>query len=90
MTKQTQIFLGIVTPFFRGIGQIMLQNSTWTGLFFLAGICCGSYLMGIAVILAVSAGNFTAILLKYNNDEVNNGLYGFSAALLGVALICFF
>jgi len=68
----------------------MLQDNAWTGLFFLAGICCGSYLMGIAVVLAVSTGTISAVLLKYSKDEINNGLYGFSAALVGVALICFF
>jgi urea transporter len=30
------------------------------------------------------------MLLKYHQDEINNGLYGFSATLVGVALICFF
>ena len=90
MTKQKQRFWGIVSPFFMGMGQIMLQNNSWTGLFFLAGIFCGSYLMGIAAVLAVATGTFTAMLLKYNKDEINSGLYGFSAALVGVALICFF
>lgn len=90
MSRQKQSFLGAITPFFKSIGQIMLQDNAWTGLFFLAGICCGSYLMGIAVILAVIAGTFTAMLLKYNKDEVNDGLYGFSAALVGTALVCFF
>jgi urea transporter len=46
MTKQKQAFLSIITPLFKGIGQIMLQNNSWTGLFFLAGICCGSLMMG--------------------------------------------
>lgn len=90
MIKQKQNFLGIVAPFLKGIGQIMLQNNAWTGLFFLAGICCGSYLMGIAAILSVVTGTFTAKWLKYNEDEINDGIYGFSAALAGVALICFF
>ena len=79
-----------LTPFLQGIGQIMLQGNVWTGLFFLAGICCGSFMMGIAAVIAVVAGTLTAMLLKYNDDEINSGLYGFSAALVGVALICFF
>lgn len=90
MTKQKQSFLNVVTPLLKGIGQIMLQNNPWTGLFFLAGICCGSSLMGIAVVLAVITGTVTAVLLKYPDDEINSGLYGFSAALVGAALICFF
>lgn len=79
-----------ISPFLKGIGQIMLQNNSWTGLFFLAGICCGSLIMGLAAIIAVITGTFTAMLLKYPDDEINSGLYGFSATLVGVALICFF
>ena len=90
MTKPKQNFLVIVSPFLKGIGQIMLQNNVWTGLFFLAGICCGSLMMGLAAAIAVLTGTFTARLLKYDEDEINSGLYGFSATLVGVALICFF
>ncbi len=90
MTKQKQNFSDIISPFLKGIGQIMLQNSVWTGLFFLAGICCGSLMMGLAAAIAVITGAFTARLLKYDEDEINSGLYGFSATLVGVALICFF
>ncbi|WP_199120182.1 urea transporter [Pedobacter sp. ASV28] len=90
MTKQNLSFLDTIKPFFKGIGQIMLQNNAWTGLLFMVGICCGSYVMGIAAIFAVITGTTTAMLLKYPNDEISDGLYGFSAALVGVALICFF
>jgi len=90
MVKQKQGLFVSVTPFLKGIGQIMLQGNSWTGLFFLAGICCGSLMMGIAAVIAVVTGTFTAMLLKYDDDEINSGLYGFSATLVGVALICFF
>lgn len=90
VTIQKQNPLGFVILFFKGIGQIMLQNSFWTGLFFLAGICCGSLMMGLAAGIAVITGTFIAVMLKYPKDEINSGLYGFSAALVGVALICFF
>lgn len=90
MTKQKQNFLDIISPFLKGIGQIMLQNSAWTGLFFLAGICCGSLMMGLAAAIAVITGTFTARLLKYDEDEINSGLYGFSATLVGVAMVCFY
>jgi urea transporter len=90
MTQPKQDFFARSTPFLKGIGQIMLQNNVWTGLFFLAGICCGSLMMALAAAIAVITGTFTAMLLGYQKDEINNGLYGFSAALVGVALICFF
>lgn len=73
----------------RGMGQIFLMENTATGIFFLAGIFYGSYLMGIAALLAVSMGTLTAIVLKYDVKNINSGLYGFSAALVGVAMILF-
>ncbi len=74
----------------RGLGQIMLQENAATGLLFLIGIFYGSPLMGVAAILAVSCGTITAQLLRYNQTETEKGLYGFSAALVGVALIFYF
>lgn len=74
----------------KGVGQIMLQNNAWTGLFFLAGICCGSWQMGIATIIAAITGTITAKLLKFPDAEIEMGWYGFNAALVGVAFIYFF
>lgn len=90
MIDSKQPLFIIASSLLKGIGQIMLQDSTWTGLFFLAGIFCGSITMGIAAILAVATGTYTAKLLKYNAGEINAGIYGFSAALVGVGLIVFF
>lgn len=74
----------------KGIGQIMLQENSITGLFFLAGILLGSIEMGVAVILATASGTATALLFKFDKNKVEQGIYGFSAALLGVALLLFF
>ncbi len=90
MDKLKTIFLTQISPLLKGVGQIMLQNNTWTGLFFLAGIFYGSYVMGLAAILSVVIGTYTAKLLKYDEEEINTGIYGFSAALVGVALTCLF
>ncbi|SDQ69815.1 urea transporter [Chryseobacterium soldanellicola] len=70
----------------KGIGQIMLQENRWTGLLFLIGIFLGSWQGGVAVLLSTAAGTFTAMKLNYDKSEINAGLYGFSAALVGVAL----
>ncbi|PWN64267.1 urea transporter [Chryseobacterium viscerum] len=70
----------------KGIGQIMLQENRWTGLLFLIGIFMGSWQCGVGVLLSTAAGTFTAMKLRYNKSEINAGLYGFSAALVGVAL----
>ncbi|MBB5638428.1 urea transporter [Pedobacter cryoconitis] len=80
----------LIRTLFRGIGQIMLQENGWTGALFLAGIFYGSCISGIAALLAVVTGTFTAKLLKYDRNEIEQGLYGFSAALVGVALTFYF
>lgn len=74
----------------KGIGQIMLQENRWTGLLFLIGIFMGSWQCGVAVLLSTAAGTFTGMKLKYDKSEINAGLYGFSAALVGVALAFLF
>lgn len=74
----------------KGMGQIMLQENRWTGLLFLVGIFLGSWQGGVAILLATSAGTFTAMKLGYDTSEINAGLYGFSAALVGVAFSFFF
>ncbi|CAA7386235.1 MULTISPECIES: urea transporter [Chryseobacterium] len=70
----------------KGIGQIMLQENRWTGLLFIIGIFLGSWQGGTAVLLSTSAGTLTAMKLRYKKSEIEAGLYGFSAALVGVAL----
>lgn len=77
------------TVLLKGVGQIMLQENAMTGLLFLIGIFYGSITMGIAALLAVLCGTVTAILLKYDRSEIDKGLYGFSAALVGVGMIVF-
>lgn len=85
-----QFILTTINTLLKGVGQIMLQENAWTGLLFLAGIFYGSWLMGIATIVAVLVGTCTAKILKYDEKEINSGLYGFSAALVGVAMFVFF
>lgn len=86
--------LGTRFPFvdqvLKGIGQIMLQENSGTGLLFLIGIFLGSTIGGIGVLIATCVGTITAIILKYNSEEINAGLYGFSAALVGVGLTVLF
>ncbi|WP_407483096.1 urea transporter [Elizabethkingia meningoseptica] len=74
----------------KGVGQIMLQENRYTGILFLVGIFLGSWQCGVAAILATAAATFTAMKLKYAQSEINAGLYGFSAALVGVALAFIF
>jgi urea transporter len=88
--KNSRQLLFPITVWLKGIGQIMLQENPWTGLLFMAGVFCGSKVMGLAIVIAVITGTLTARLFKYEETSINSGLYGFSAALVGVALVCFF
>lgn len=74
----------------KGLGQIMLQENAASGILFLTGIFYGSPIMAIAALLAASCGTLTAKTLRYEQAEIQKGLYGFSAALVGVGLILFF
>ncbi|MDD3738791.1 MAG: urea transporter [Lentimicrobiaceae bacterium] len=81
--------VSIITVTLKGFGQIMLQENRITGLLFLIGIFYGSPVMGLSALLSVICGTSTAYLLKYDKTEINKGLYGFSAALVGVAVMLF-
>ncbi len=76
-----------ITPCFKGLGQIMLQENEITGFLFLVGIFVGSFKMGIAVMVSVCVATFAANIFKYNAENINKGFYGFNAALIGAALV---
>lgn len=86
MNSKSASFASIVL---KGFGQIMLQENPITGLLFLIGIFFGSFVMGAAALLATVCGTATAFLLKYDRLEIEKGLYGFSAALVGVGILLF-
>ena len=75
---------------FRGISQIFLLNNVITGILFLAGAFYNSWPIGIGAIIGVLTGTFTALLLKYKRDDINQGLYGYNGALVGLATTYFF
>ena len=75
---------------FRGISQIFLLNNVITGILFLAGAFYNSWLIGTGAVIGVLAGTFTALLFKYRRDDINQGLYGYNGALVGLATIYFF
>jgi len=82
--------LAFVKAFFKGFGQIMLQGNSWTGVLFIGAIIYDSALMGFAGILANLIGVITAKLMKFDEDHINDGLFGFNATLYGIALVFYF
>jgi urea transporter len=83
MTKELPLFLSRIL---KGVSQIMLQENNATALLFIAGLAAGSIHCAAAVVAGAAIGAATASLLKYNHQETDSGLYGFSAALVGAAL----
>jgi urea transporter len=82
--------MDLLKVFFRGIGQVMLQKNALTGLLFLAGLFYSSWLMGLCAILGSAISLLAAITLNYDKHQINDGLYGFNGALVGIALTFYF
>ncbi len=74
----------------RGIGQVFLQNNQITGIIFLVGIFCASWQAGIAAIMGSFIGTKTAELMGYNQEDIEDGLYGYNAVLSAIAIMVFF
>lgn len=81
--------LGFADAVLRGIGQVMLQNNSYTGLLLLLGIAYNAPLLAWAAILGTVASTATALLLGVNRKLVRDGLFGFNGALAAIALLVF-
>lgn len=71
----------------RGMGQVMLQRNAATGALFLLGIAINSFIMAIAALLGSLFGTLLASLLRFPISEIEDGLYGFNAALVAIAAV---
>lgn len=78
----------------RGTGQVMFQNSAWTGLFFLIGIFWGAYAEGQGLVawgalVGVIVSTITGYLLGFPDKDGEQGLWGFNGVLVGCAFPTF-
>lgn len=87
--EPSQPLLSFLDSVFRGIGQVMLQNNSYAGLIFLAGIFYNSIILGWAVLLGTIASTATAVLLGADSSRIRAGLFGFNGALVAIALLYF-
>ncbi|MEH6577799.1 MAG: urea transporter [Amphritea sp.] len=74
------------TRFTRGFGQIMLQENSLTGLFFLAGIAFNSLTMLAGALAGSTISMLSACLLRVDNEDLDRGFYSFNGALVGLCV----
>lgn len=79
-----------VRTIFRGIGQVFFQENAITGILFAVGIALSAPIMAMGGIVGSAIGCGVAWCLKYDKSEVDAGIYGFNATLVGVATFFFF
>ncbi len=78
----------------RGVGQVMFQDSMWTGLLFMIGIFWGAYAEGLGVVawgalVGVVVSTLAGYFLKLPDDHGAQGLWGFNGVLVGCAFPTF-
>jgi len=65
----------------------MFQNSAVTGLFFLLGIAVASPVTAAGALIGSVIGTLTALALRLDREEIEEGIYGFNSSLVGIALL---
>lgn len=80
--------------FLRGIGQVMFQDSRWSGLLFLIGIFWGAYEEGIGIVawgmfVGTLVSTLTGYILQLPDKNGAQGLWGFNGCLVGCAFPTF-
>lgn len=70
--------------------QVFLQKNALTGALFIFGIGLNSPIMLIGALVAVTVATITASSLNNSRQKVARGIYGFNAALSGIATFYYF
>ncbi len=78
-----------VSTFLCCFSQIILQRSVITGLFFIIGLGVNSPIMLVGASIAIISALITAKFFRYDINSIETGLYGFNAALVGIAVFFF-
>lgn len=73
----------------RGVGQVMLQNNSYAGLVFVAGIFWNSPLFALAALIGAAVSTATATWLGVDRQLVRAGLFGFNGSLVAIGLLYF-
>lgn len=93
LQQPSQMRLAVRT-YLRGVGQVMFQQSSWTGLLFLVGIFVGSYTthnptVAWGAVVGTFAATVAGFLTKDPDADGDAGLWGFNGILVGCAFPTF-
>ncbi len=87
-------FKGTVRALLRGSGQVMFQESAYTGLLILVGIFWGAYSASVpqiawGALLGLAASTFAGWIIGEYRQDGEQGLWGFNGILVGCAFPTF-
>ncbi len=87
-------FKGTIRDLLRGSGQVMFQQSAWTGLLFIIGIFWGACYSGApqvawGALLGLIASTFAGWIIGEHVEDGRDGLWGFNGILVGCAFPTF-
>lgn len=87
-------FKSTIRSLLRGSGQVMFQQSAYTGILFIAGIFWGAYTAGApqvawGALLGLVASTFAGWILGEHIQDGDDGLWGFNGILVGCAFPTF-
>ncbi|MFE4451620.1 urea transporter [Streptomyces sp. NPDC056796] len=71
----------------RGVGQVDLQPTLWTGLIILAGLWSAGWRIGLFATLGTLVSTATAYALGVDRSGIALGLQGYCGCLTGIALV---
>ena len=80
---------GFIDAVLRGLGQVIFQNNSLTGLLVLLAISVNSFVYAGAALFGAVVSTYTATLLRVDNKLVRDGLFGFNGALTAIAMVAF-
>ena len=85
-THKLHTSITAVDGFSQGIGQVMFQANTLTGLIFLIAIAVNDFKSTALAALGTSLGLVAALLLMWPLEQLAMGLYGYNAVLAAISI----
>jgi len=80
----------IINPIMKGLSQVLLQSNNITGLLILIGILYNSIIMGVGAMIGVVVSTYVAKKLRYREERIDGGYYGFNGVLVGIGVLSYY